>query len=273
MIVAVEGVSYQYPNGTRALDQVRLEIPAGEQIGWIGANGAGKSTLARHLNGLLRPQHGRVVVGGWDTREHPASEFAARVGYVFQNPDEQLFARTLWEEVAFGPRNLGKPPSEVREAAEDALETLGLMERAQDHPYDLRPAQRRDLGLASILAMATSILILDEPTTGHDSRGIERLTRVLESLQKRRRTVILISHDIEFCADRVERVVVFAAGKILIDDKPDQVFSRPDLLERARVDGPQLVRLARALELPALPWDVEGFVDVWSAISARGVRE
>jgi energy-coupling factor transport system ATP-binding protein len=147
------------------------------------------------------------------------------------------------------------------------------MERAQDHPYDLRPVQRRDLGLASVLAMATSILILDEPTTGQDTRGIDRLTRVLESLGERRRTVILITHDIEFCADRVERVVVFAAGKILIDDQPDQVFSRPDLLEQARVDGPQLVRLARALELPALPWEVERFVDVWSAVRGRGARK
>jgi len=268
--VAVESLSYQYPSGTRALEKIQLDIPAGQRVGWVGANGAGKSTLARHLNGLIQPQEGRVLVGGWDTREHPAFELASRVGYVFQNPDEQLFARTLWEEVAFGPRNLGRPPAEVREAAEFALGTLGLIERAQDHPYDLRPAQRRELGLASVLAMATSILILDEPTTGQDSHGIQRLARVLETLRESRRTVILISHDIEFCAEQVERVVVFAAGRILIDDRPDQVFSRPDLLEQARVEGPQLVRLGRALGLPELPWDVERFVDIWSAVRARG---
>ncbi len=272
MKVTVDGVSFVYPNGIRAVDRVRLDVPAGQRIGWIGANGAGKSTLARHLNGLLRPQHGRVLVGDWDTREHPTSEFAARVGYVFQNPDEQLFARTLWEEVAFGPRNLGRSAAEVRIAVAAALEPLGLGGLATAHPYDLRPAQRRDLCLASVLAMATPVLILDEPTTGQDSRGIQRLTQVLESLRELRRTVILISHDIDFCADQVERVVVFAAGHVLIDDRPDQVFSRSDVLEQARVDGPQLVRLARALELPALPWDVEGFVDSWAAIRTLRTR-
>lgn len=273
MKITVEDVSYVYPSGTRALERVGLEILAGQQVGWIGANGAGKSTLARHLNGLLRPQQGRVLVGDWDTREHPASEFAARVGYAFQNPDEQLFARTVWEEVAFGPRNLGRSAGEVRNAVAAALEELGLIEEAQIHPYDLRPAQRRDLGLASVLAMATSVLILDEPTTGQDSQGIERLRRVLQRLRERGCTLILISHDMDFCAEHVERVVVFAGGRVLIDDQPDRVFSQSELLDRARVDGPQLVRLARALDLPTLPWDVERFVDVWSASRAAGGRE
>jgi energy-coupling factor transport system ATP-binding protein len=268
--IAIEGVSYRYPNGVRALEEIDLEIPAGQLIGWIGANGAGKSTLARHLNGLLPIQTGRVTLGDWEARDHSVAELSQRVGYVFQNPDEQLFARTLWEEVAFGPRNLGRAESDVKQAVEAALDRLELSAHAHDHPYDLRPSQRRELGLASVLAMETPVLILDEPTTGQDGPGLDRLHRLLEELHEVGRTIILISHDMDFCADHAERVVVFGAGRILADDRPDVAFRRTDVLARAQVDAPQLVRLAARLGLPGAPSRAEELVDLWATVRAKG---
>jgi energy-coupling factor transport system ATP-binding protein len=263
MNISVESVSFQYPNGMRALEDIRLQIQAGEQVAWIGANGAGKSTLARLLNGLLRPQQGRISIGDWKTSDHRVNELARRVGYVFQNPDEQLFARTLREEVAFGPRNLGLPAAQVEAAVETALGAVDLMDRAAINPYDLHPARRKELGLATILAMDPKILILDEPTTGQDAHGLDRLGRVLADWRRRGRTVILITHDMEFCSEHADRVVVFSQGRILIDGTSHEVFAQSDLLPRAQIDPPQLARLARALGLPGMPTDVEAFLMLW----------
>ncbi|MEX0788313.1 MAG: ABC transporter ATP-binding protein [Anaerolineales bacterium] len=268
MNLSVEGVSFAYPNGAQALQDVSLQIPAGQQVAWIGANGAGKSTLARLANGLLRPLLGRVQVGDWDTREHRVSELAHRVGHVFQNPDEQLFARTLREEVAFGPRNLGRSPAVVNAAVMEALAALDLSDLAEVNPYDLPPARRKDLGLAAILAMQPPIVILDEPTTGQDAEGLERLGRVLRQARTRSQTMITITHDMEFCSEYADRLAVFSEGKILIEGPVGEVFRRRDLLDLAQVEPPQLIRLADRLHLPDLPLGVDSFLESWQA--ARG---
>lgn len=263
MNLEIDGVSFRYPNGARAVSDIRMQVASGEHLAWIGANGAGKSTLARLVNGLLRPQQGSIRVGDWDTRQRRVSELARRVGYAFQNPDEQLFARSLREEVAFGPRNLKRNPSEVEHAVETALDAVGLLPQADENPFDLSPARRRDLGLASILAMDPPVLILDEPTTGQDAPGIDRLGRVLDDLRRRGRTVILITHDMEFCAERADRIAVFWHGEILLDGPARQVFARPEVLAKAQVDPPQLTRLAAALDLGAVPLTVDEFLQAW----------
>lgn len=272
MNLEIDGVSFRYPNGAQAVSRIRMKIESGEQVAWIGANGAGKSTLARLVNGLLQPQEGVVRVGDWDTRRRRVSELARRVGYVFQNVDEQLFARSLREEVGFGPRNLGRPAAEVRQAVEASLEAIGLLARADDNPFDLHPARRKELGLASILAMDPAILILDEPTTGQDAPGVGRLGRVLDDLRRRGRTVILISHDIEFCAEHADRIAVFSQGQILLDGPARQVFARPEILATAQVDPPQLVRLAAALDLSTTPLSVDEFLQAWRGEPPGGRR-
>ena len=265
MNLSFEGVSFRYPNGVQALQKVDLEIRAGEQVAWIGANGAGKSTLARLTNGLLRPVQGRVLVGDWDTRAHAVSDLARRVGYVFQNPDEQLFARSLREEVGFGPRNLGLSPADIDAAVREALAALDLSESAEANPYDLSPARRKELGLAAILAMRPPILILDEPTTGQDARGLARLGRVLGRARARGQTTITITHDMDFCSEHAQRVVVFSEGQILTEGPAHEVFARRDLLDRAQVEPPQLVRLAEGLRLPDHPLNVDQFLESWRA--------
>lgn len=260
MNIRVDAVSFRYPSGVLALRDVTLHIAQGESVAIIGENGAGKTTLAKHLNGLLKPERGSVHIGDWDTREHTVAQLARRVGYAFQNPDDQLFEDNVWEEVAFGPRNLGQSEAEVHASVTAALKQVGLEEMAQLHPYDLPASQRKFVALAAVLAMRTPIVILDEPTTGQDARGLARLAAIVEALKAEGRTVITISHDIDFCAEHFERVVVMAGGMVLADGPTSAVLAQSEVLARADVEPPQLTRLALALGLPGAPRTVEAFV-------------
>jgi energy-coupling factor transport system ATP-binding protein len=223
--LALEGVGFVYPDGTRALSAVDLEVAPGERVAIIGQNGSGKSTLVRHLNGLLRPTEGRVLHDGADSAGLRVAALAARVGIVFQNPDRQIFAGKVRTEVEFGPRLLGRTPSEAERAAGAALSAVGLADQADANPYDLGYARRKLLALASVLAMDTPVVVLDEPTTGQDARGVERIERLVEELAGSGRTVIAISHDMRFAAESFSRIVVMGAGRVLLDGPPAGVFA------------------------------------------------
>ena len=221
----LDGVRFRYPEGTPALDGVDLEIAPGERLAIVGQNGSGKSTLVRHLNGLLRPTDGRVLIDGVDVRRRRVAELAAVVGLAFQNPDRQIFAGSARAEVAFGPRNLGLRGDRLRRAVDDALEAVGLAGEADTNPYDLGWSRRKLLALGSILAMRTPVLVLDEPTTGQDLRGVRRIAGVVAAVASEGRTVIAVSHDMRFVAEHFERVVVMRAGRIVLDGTPREVFA------------------------------------------------
>lgn len=269
MNIVLESVSFAYPGGVVALRDVSLSIAPGEAVALVGENGAGKTTLARHLNGSLKPGRGRVTVGDWDTRAHGVAQMARRVGYAFQNPDEQLFAQSVETEVAFGPRNLGAPDDEVRARVRDALEQVRLAALSGSHPYDLLPAQRRLVALAAVLAMRTPVVVLDEPTTGQDARGLALIGAIVARLKAEGRTVLAISHDVDFCLEHFERVVVLSRGVVLADGAAAAVLADAECLARASVEPPQLARLAAVLRLPVVPRTVEACVD---ALAARGTR-
>jgi energy-coupling factor transport system ATP-binding protein len=260
MIIAVEDVAFTYPGGAEALRGVSLSIAPGEAVAIIGENGAGKTTLVKHFNGLLKPGRGRVTVGDWDTREHTVAKMAVRVGYVFQNPDDQIVERSVLEEVAFGPRQLGRPEAEAMADAAAALEMVNLSGEAKTHPYDLTAPQRKLVTLASVLSMHTPIVIFDEPTMGQDARGVALIGDIIERLKSEGRTVVIITHDIDFCAAHFGRVVCMAGGLVLSDGPAAEVLAQADLLASTNVEPPQLVRLAQALGLPAAPLSVEAFV-------------
>lgn len=262
MNITVTDLHFTYPSGVEALKGVNITIRAGESVAILGENGAGKTTLVKHFNGLLRPTQGVVTVGEWNTCEHSVAQMAGRVGYVFQNPDDQLFERKVMAEVMFGPKNLGRSPEQARTDALDALTRAGLADEVEQHPYDLHLSQRKLLALAAILAMRTPIIVLDEPTTGQDARGLERIALIVEQLKAEGRTVIAISHDVDFCAEHFERAVLMAGGQILADGPANDTFARAEELRRADVEAPQLIRLAKALGLPAAPLRVEQFVDL-----------
>ena len=222
--IAAESVAFVYPDGTRALDGIDLHVAAGERVAIVGQNGSGKSTLVRQLNGLLRPTEGRVLVDGRDAAQLHVAQLAARVGLAFQNPDRQIFAGRVRAEVAFGPRNLGRSGDAVDRAVDEALDAVGLSGTADANPYDLGYSRRKLLAIASILAMQTPVVILDEPTTGQDARGVARVRAIIERLSGEGRTVITISHDMRFVAETARRVVVMREGRILLDGTPGEVF-------------------------------------------------
>lgn len=261
MNLSVEGVSFRYPSGVLALDGVDLVIPSGQLLTILGENGAGKTTLVKLFNGLLRPTQGTVHVGDWNDAEHSPAALARRVGFLFQNPDDQLFERTLAREVAYGPRNLGASEAEVQRRVASALKLVGLQDMAEGHPYDLPAPQRKLLALAATIAMDTPILVLDEPTIGQDELGRRAISRILTDLHKRGRTLIMISHDMDFCAQHSERMVVMLNGKIHMDGSPVEVLRQTQKLDEAEVAPPQLVRLAQALKMRATPLTVDQFVD------------
>jgi len=216
-IVTLDEVHFTYPNGVEALRGVSLTLQRGERIALVGRNGAGKSTLVRHLNGLLRPSHGRALVGGVDTRTTTVARCARHVGIVFQDVRNQLFARTVREEVRFGPRNLGFTPDRIDALTERAVDALELRDVIDEHPYDLPPARRRLVAIAAVLAMDTPLLVLDEPTAGLDNAAIALLARLIADLAQQQRSVLIVSHDLDFCYETLERVILLRDGRVALD--------------------------------------------------------
>ena len=266
--LAVEGLVHVYPGGTRALDGVDLAIVPGETVAIVGQKGSGKETLVRHFNGLLRPTEGRVVVDGRDAAGVRVAHLAATVGLAFQDPDRQIFARTVKTEVAFGARNLGRTGAELDAAVAAALAATGLEGEAATNPYDLGYSRRKLLALASILAMETPVVVLDEPTTGQDARGVDRVERIVADLAAAGRTVVAISHDMRFVAEAFGRVVVMREGRIVLDGAPDEVFAEAawPTLASTFLEPPLAARVGARLGLGATPTDEE----LVEALAARG---
>jgi energy-coupling factor transporter ATP-binding protein EcfA2 len=267
--LTLERVGFVYPDGTPALEEIDLDIAPGEAVAIIGQNGSGKTTLARHLDGLLRPTEGRVLYDGIDTAGWRTARMAAVVGMAFQDPDRQIFARRIRDEVAFGPRVLGKPPGEVTSAVTRALELVGLAGAADQNPYDIGYSRRKLLALASVHAMETPVVVLDEPTTGQDAPGLERVRAVIADLLGKDRTVIGISHDMRFVAETFRRVVVMRAGRIVLDAPPADVFAEAawPTLASTFLDPPLPARMGARLGLGSTPTEA-AFVDALAASRA-----
>jgi energy-coupling factor transport system ATP-binding protein len=256
-MIEVRGLVHVYPDGTRAVDGVDLRVEDGDRLAIIGQNGSGKSTLVRHLNGLLRPTSGQVLIEGRPTADQRVAELAAQVGLVFQDPDRQIFAGRVRAEVAFGPRNLGVRGGALDASVSGALAAVGLAELADRNPYDLGFSKRKLLALASVLAMGTPSVVLDEPTTGQDLRGVERIQALVADLHAAGRTVIAISHDMRFVAETFARVVVMEAGRLTLDGTPAEVFaaSNWEALGRTYVEPPLASRIGAKLGLGSTPTD------------------
>jgi energy-coupling factor transport system ATP-binding protein len=266
--LALEGVGFVYPDGTRALTAVDLAIAPGELVAIVGQNGSGKSTMVRHLDGLLRPTEGRVLHDGADIAKERVARLAARVGIIFQNPDRQIFAGKVRAEVEFGPRILGRSTGEAQAAAAAALDAVGLTGSIDTNPYDLGYSARKLLTVASILAMETPVVVLDEPTTGQDAPGVARIQRVIADLSAAGRTVIAISHDMRFVAETFARVVVMGEGRIVLDGSPAEVFAPAawPTLASTYLEAPLAARVGARLGLGSTPTEAS-LVD---ALSARG---
>jgi energy-coupling factor transport system ATP-binding protein len=248
MKIEISDLYFSYPSGVKAIDGISLAVDSGERVAIVGQNGAGKTTLVKHLNGLLQPTSGQILIGDWNTKEHSVAKLAHRVGYVFQNPDEQLFSKNVGTEVAFGPKNLGYNGDQLQTLVKDALAMTELSDKTETNPYDLSATWRKMVALASVISMNTEIVIFDEPTTGQDSANVARIANVIKTLGERGKTVITITHDIDFCAENFERVIALSQGKVLLDGKANDVLGQEDILATTYVDPPQLTRLGKRLE-------------------------
>lgn len=215
--IRCEGVGYDYPDGTRALDGIDLTVRAGERIAIVGLNGSGKTTLVRTWNGLARPTRGRVEVDGQSTTGQHVGALARSIGLTFQDPDRQIFARTCRDEVAFGARNVGLSGRELEAAITESLAAVGLADEAGTNPYDLGPSRRRLLALAGVLAMRPPIVVLDEPTMGLDVDQRAQVRSIVDGLAGAEHTIVAISHDMRFVRASFDRAVVLESGRVVAD--------------------------------------------------------
>jgi len=261
-IIIVDDVSFTYPNGVEALREVSLTIREGEFVAIMGQNGAGKTTLVKHFNGLLKPSSGRVIVGGVDTRNATIAELSKKVGYVFQNPDHQMFSETVEKEISFALRNFGFSREVTEKRVDWALSILDLKEYRKASPFMLSGGERKRVALASVLAWDPNVLILDEPTIGQDYMQKERLRNFITQLNMQGKTVIIVTHDVEFVAECKPRVILMKDGRIIADGESHQILSNEDLLLKASIIPPEAARITRELR-DIIHFD--GVIDVYEA--------
>jgi len=250
-IIEIRDAKFTYPDGTHALFGIDLDIYEGEFVGLIGQNGSGKTTLSKLINGLYKPTEGDVLVHGQNTRDLKLAKLATIVGYVFQNPDHQIFSQSIIDEVTFGPKNLYKDEELIKEYVDEALRVCGLEQRKDEYPFILSKGERQRIALASILAMHPEVLIFDEPTTGQDYRNIQEVMRLVQSLYDRsngKLTLIIISHDMRVIAEYTKRTIAINDGYVLIDASTREVFSKPEILSKAFLQPPQITMLANKIQ-------------------------
>jgi energy-coupling factor transport system ATP-binding protein len=254
-ILEVERLTCSYGATIPVLEGVQLRIGAGEFIALIGQNGSGKTTLAKHLNGLLRPEGGTVRLDGVDLATLPLERVAPEVGYVFQNPDHQLFAATVGDEVAFGPRNFGLAGAELEQRVRDTLAAVDLLALRDEDPFLLNKGERQRLAVATVLALAPRVLILDEPTTGLDYPQQRRMLELLARLRAAGTTVVVITHSPWVVVEYAERALLMGEGRLLFDGPLATVLGDEGLLAAAAFEPPPIARLARALGVPGCSVD------------------
>ncbi|WZL72601.1 energy-coupling factor transporter ATPase [Clostridiaceae bacterium 35-E11] len=257
MSIVIENLTHIYnPNSpfeTTALDNVNITIEKGAFIGLIGHTGSGKSTLIQHLNGLLKPSSGKIIVNGFDITQKDVKlrEIRQKVGLVFQYPEHQLFEETIYKDVAFGPLNLGLDEKEIDKRVREAMELVGLsVEEVKDRsPFELSGGQRRRVAIAGVVAMKPEVLILDEPTAGLDPKGRDEILDQIKDLHyKYKMTIILVSHSMEDIARLVDKIVVMHQGRVALTGKPKEVFQHVNLLESIGLGVPQITYLMKKLQ-------------------------
>lgn len=234
-IAEVQDLSYTYPDGAAAVRGISFRIHHGESVAVVGANGAGKSTLLLHLNGALTPQSGTVRIGDFPLAKTTLRDIRRTVGMIFQDPDDQLFMPTVFEDVAFGPLNLGLPPEEVEQRVLGALARVGVEHLRDRPPYKLSGGEKRAVSIAAVLAMSPDILVMDEPSANLDPRARRTLIELLAGF---RHTKIIATHDLDLVLDLCPRTIVIREGRILADGPTGEIFNNEQLLEQSSLEKP-----------------------------------
>lgn len=238
--LSTKNLSYTYPDGTHALKNINMDIYKGQKVAIMGPNGAGKSTLFSHFNGLTEPTSGHVEIDGKAIKydKDTLLEVRQKVGIVFQDPNDQLFAPTVKEDVAFGPMNLGLDYEEVEKRVSEALTMVGMEQYMDKTPHHLSGGQQKRVAIAGIIAMRPEIMILDEPTAGLDPEGVEKVLDILDNLNKEGMSIVISSHDIEMVNEFAEKIFVLNNGEILESGDKHEIFSNKELLKTAHLKAP-----------------------------------
>lgn len=261
-MITVEDIHYVYPNQVKALKGVSLAINEGEFIAIMGQNGAGKTTLIKHFNGLLKPSQGTVHVNGVETKKTSVAALSRNVGFVFQNPDNQLFSETVEEEIAFALKNFGFKKDVIEKRITWALNLLSLTQYRKTSPFLLSGGERKRVALASVLAWDPETLILDEPTIGQDHEQKEKLRQFIMQMQTQKKTVVIVTHDVEFVAECNPRVLLMKDGKIVANGIAKDILTNPELLAASSIVLPQIAQIFAKLTPLGLPKDV---IDIYEA--------
>ncbi len=283
-MIITKNLSYTYapdlPGSSQALENINLHIKKGEFVALIGHTGSGKSTLIQHFNALNIPTSGSVIVDGLDTsvKATPKSQIRKRVGLVFQYPEYQLFEETVYEDIAFGPKNLGLAPDEVRRRVYAACEIMEIKESVmQKSPFDLSGGQKRRVAIAGVLSMEPSVLVLDEPVAGLDPKGREKMLSMLRNLRAQRNnmTIILVSHSMEDIAGAAERIIVMNKGTVSMDGTVSEIFSRGEELNGMGLAVPEITKVCdelrkRGYTLPQHIYTLDDGIKAISDLLSKG---
>lgn len=261
-MISVENVSFHYPGGGEVLRDVSLKINDGEFVAIMGENGAGKTTLVKMFNGLLKPTEGKVSVDGVDTSEKSVAQLSRDVGLIFQNPDHQLFAETVAEELSFSLRNFGFAEDVIERRVTTLLSTLDLDRYRSSSPFILSGGERKRVALAAILVWDPKHIIMDEPTIGQDYLQKDRLRNFIVQLVSQGKTIVTVTHDVEFVAECKPRVVLLSRGRIIGDGPAVKILTDPSLVEKASLVMPQISSLMNRLADLSPP---AGIIDAYSA--------
>ncbi|MGJ9460028.1 energy-coupling factor ABC transporter ATP-binding protein [Oceanobacillus sp. CF4.6] len=260
--LTLNNVTYSYPNGFTAVENVSMSFEKGELVAIIGQNGAGKTTTVKMMNGLLKPTQGDVIIDGLNTKDYTTAQISRKVGYVFQNPDDQIFHDNVKSEISFGPKNLGFSEKEIDENVMKAAELTGIVPFLDIHPYHLPYSLKKFVTIASVIAMGTETIILDEPTAGQDSIAIKKLGFIMDSLVQEGKTIITITHDMEFVVQNFERVIVMANKRVISDSNKQEVFWDFDILKEAMLKQPHISRLSNTLNFKDRILDIDQMIDI-----------
>ncbi len=255
-MITVENVHFQYPSGVEALRDVSLTVKDGEFIAIMGQNGAGKTTLVKHFNGLLKPTSGVVRVNGTETTKTTIATLSKTVGFVFQNPDHQLFSETVEDEISFALKNFGFETDVVQKQVTWALNLLSLEQYRKTSPFMLSGGERKRVALASVLSWDPDILILDEPTIGQDHQQKEKLQQFIMQLQTQGKTIVIVTHDVEFVAECNPRVILMKEGKLIADGEGKEILTNTKALTESSIVLPQIAQIFTKLEPYGFPTNV-----------------
>lgn len=269
-LIEVKNVHYRYDKEKEAICGVSLDIYEGDYVALIGQNGAGKTTLAKHFNSLFKPSEGNILVCGRNTKNEEPNTLAEQIGYVFQNPDNQIFSTSVYKEMEYGLKNLKLGEEEISRRIHEVAKMLDLEKVLDEHPFSLGKGERQRIAVASILVLKPRILVVDEPTTGQDWDGIQNMMKLIDDLHKNGTTIVMITHDMDVVAKHASRAVVMVKGKIVADGTVAEVFKQKEALENAYVSRPQIAELSERLGIENMALTADELADaVTSSLEAR----